>query len=200
MKCTLVLSLAKDVSDLEGDLVGVDRGAFVLAANRRKMKFAIGDFDSVSSEELETVSPFAEEIIHLNPEKDETDTLSALIKAREYGYDEIEIYGGLSKRLDHTLANIILLERDECITCLRDENTLVRVFGPGEYLMEAGYRYASFFSIEDSVITLEGFKYGLDEYSLKKEDIIGISNEISAKYAKIVVLSGKILAIQVNEK
>jgi len=199
MKCTLVLSLAEDVSNLEGDLIGVDRGAYILAKNNLKMKLAIGDFDSINSSEFEALKSFVEEIIILDPVKDETDTLSALLKAVDMGYDEIVMYGGLSKRLDHTLANILLLINNNKIKYLQDEKTCVSVFDAGEYYIENKYKYVSFFAIENTIMSLNGFKYDLDNYLLKKEDIIGISNEIITKCAKLVILSGKLLAIQVNE-
>jgi thiamine pyrophosphokinase len=200
MKCTLVLSLAEDVTNLEGDLIGVDRGAFILAKNNLFMKLAIGDFDSVNLDELELVKHFTEEVIQLNPDKDETDTLSALLKVIDLGYDEIILYGGLSKRLDHTLANILLLINNDKIKYLQDENTLVSVFEKGEYIINNNYKYVSFFAISETLLSLNGFKYDLDKYLLKKADIIGISNEIISNCAKLFILNGKLLAVQVNEK
>jgi thiamine pyrophosphokinase len=200
MKCTLVLSLAEDVANLKGDLIGVDRGAFILAKNNLLMKLAIGDFDSVNLDELELVKHFTEEVIQLDPVKDETDTLSALLKVIDLGYDEIILYGGLSKRLDHTLANILLLINNGKIKYLQDENTLVSVYEKGEYIINNNYKYVSFFAISETLLSLNGFKYDLDKYLLKKADIVGISNEIISNCAKLFILNGKLLAVQVNEK
>lgn len=199
MKCTLVLSLAVDVDHLEGDLIGVDRGAYLLAKNDKPMVMAIGDFDSVTEEELTFINEYTRQVIKLDPVKNDTDTLAAIKYAVESGYDEIELYGGLGKRLDHTLANIFLLLSRYEVKSMKDENTSVRVLEEGRHEFFKKYRYVSFFAFNEALITLEGFKYCVTDYNLKNYDTIGISNEIEDSVAVIEVKNGQVLAIEVNE-
>ena len=54
-------------------VVGIDKGAYLATINNIELDLAVGDFDSVTLEELKTIN--AKKIIKLNPIKDETDTL-----------------------------------------------------------------------------------------------------------------------------
>ena len=70
-------------------------------------QFAVGDFDSETQNEI----PRETEIIEVPAEKDFTDTALAVDVALEQGADFIYIIGGLGGRLDHTMANLALLEK-----------------------------------------------------------------------------------------
>ncbi|MDU1741293.1 MAG: thiamine diphosphokinase, partial [Streptococcus lutetiensis] len=54
--------------------VGVDRGSLFLLENKLPLDIAVGDFDSVSQDELQEIQHKAGVFIQANPEKDDTDT------------------------------------------------------------------------------------------------------------------------------
>ena len=62
-------------------------------------------------------------------------------------------------------------------------------------ITKTNYKYISFFALEDSIISLSGFKYNIDNYSLKLYNPLAISNEIISSDARIKV-KGKILCIE----
>lgn len=59
-------------------------------------------------------------------------------------------------------------------------------------------RYVSFLPLTDVAeeVTLEGFKYPLNEYTMEKGKSIGVSNEIVDSEAKVKIKSGLLLMIQ----
>ena len=60
----------------------------------------VGDFDTIDSGTLNKYAGMKEvEVIRLNPEKDLTDTQSAIERALSLGADYIEIIGGTGTRL-----------------------------------------------------------------------------------------------------
>ena len=69
----------------------------------------IGDFDSLSKEEISTLEKKHIEIIRHPVDKDETDLELALHKALELGATRITLYGLLGGRWDMSFANLLLL-------------------------------------------------------------------------------------------
>ena len=63
--------------------VGVDRGAFYLLKQGLPLDLAVGDFDSVSDEELMHIKDRAKEVIQAQPEKDDTDLELAVLACFE---------------------------------------------------------------------------------------------------------------------
>jgi thiamine pyrophosphokinase len=119
VKALLVASLVKQLPKLDADfIVGIDRGALVCAQKGLLMDVAIGDFDSVTSAELEVIKKHCKEIVILDAVKDVTDAQAAL--AYVDGYDEVILCGGLGGRIDHQLINIGLVKKDIRL-CLWDE-------------------------------------------------------------------------------
>ena len=68
----------------------------------------------------------------------------------------------------------------------------------GKHTIQNQYKHISFFAIEDSIITLEGFLYPLHQYDLKPDDILTVSNSILNKQAQITIDRGKVLCIESN--
>ena len=104
-------------------LIAADSGAEHLYKIGIEPDVLIGDMDSIS------VHPSGEEIIKLNVMKDETDTEAAARIAIERGADELIIVGATGTRLDHSLANLLLLKQlsEKNIKAqIRDEKNDVR--------------------------------------------------------------------------
>ena len=80
-----------------------------------------------------------------------------------------------------------------------DDNSLIEVMENNNYIIKFGYKYISIFGINDSVLSLSGFKYNLDNYELSRFSPLGVSNEI-INNPKIDLKSGKLLIIYSNEE
>ena len=75
-----------------------------------------------------------------------------------------------------------------------NENSLFETITNNNYKVKEGYKFISIFAIEDSIISLYGFKYNLRNYLLKTNDPLCISNEI-INNPKIDLIKGKLLII-----
>ena len=90
-------------------LVGVDRGSLFLLEQGVCPDLAVGDFDSVTEEELLRIKDSAKEVIQAHPEKDDTDLELAVLACFErYPDAHLTIFGAFGGRLDHALANVFL--------------------------------------------------------------------------------------------
>ena len=128
--------------------VGIDRGSLYLQEAGLPLNLAIGDFDSLTSEEKVTVFNYANETITAPSEKDDTDTQLALsVILTRYPEAKIELIGVTGGRMDHFLANLWLV--------LEDYSTAVN---------NAGVWY-------DSVVA----EVGLGSYDLDKPMVSGIT-------------------------
>ena len=152
----------------------------------------IGDFDSFDAK-----IPGNIEKIELKREKDETDTQYAFLYAIKKGADDIAIYAGLGGRLDHTYSNIALLENTKIKTVLTDGKTTCYMTDSVLKLNGKKGEYVSVFSFSDISygVNIKGLKYSLTDYDLKKEEILGVSNEFLDSEAYISVEKGKLLII-----
>ena len=176
-------------------VIGADKGALYCYKNGIRMDAAVGDFDSLSQEERARVCSFAKKTVTLNPIKDDTDTAHALSLLKDY--EEITILGGIQgKRIEHFLAILDLLANDDRV-CLKDNNSLLNVLLPGDYLLKKDpYRFFSIFAVEDSLVSLEGFAYPLDNFALKRLNPLGVSNQIEGKEGRIILKKGKLLLVR----
>lgn len=100
-----------NIFDRSGLWIGADRGAWRLYKHDVPMIMAVGDFDSLTVDELEILKSHLKtnEITHVKAEKDETDTELALLYAQNQNPDQINIFGATGGRLDHLLSNLWLL-------------------------------------------------------------------------------------------
>ncbi len=196
-RAILCCTLTKNIPRIEGDFFGVDRGAFFLASQKIRMKVALGDFDSVQVDELENIKLMADQLIQLNPKKDESDSQVAIRLANEWGYQEIILIGALGKRMDHTYVNLQMMNQTKVPLIIIDENNCLFIVGEeSRTILKKEYCYLSVFAMEDAIITLTGVGYPLENYKLTRENLIGLSNEIQEESCHLTVHQGKILVIQ----
>jgi thiamine pyrophosphokinase len=196
LRALLVASMTSQLPKGDFDfIVGVDRGALICAQMGLTMDLAIGDFDSVTKEELEVIRSSCKEIVILNSVKDVTDSAAALTYVESF--DEIILCGGLGGRIDHQMINIGLVKSHPKMQ-LWDENHLVYAISGEKIIKKAGYRYLSLFACEKSMVDLSGVKYPLSKRSIDQHDLYLVSNEIIDDQASISVL-GKVLIIQSND-
>ena len=181
----------------EDFVIAADGGFNYVSEKCIRADLILGDFDSVKGE----VRSDDSEIIRLNPVKDETDTLSAVIKGMEKGYRIFHIYGGTGGRTDHTIANI------QTLTMLAQKGMQGFLFGEKEVMTVIRNSTISFDKDASgyiSVFTLDtvshgvyekGLKYELDNYTMDNSYPIGVSNEFTGKESSVSVKDGTLLII-----
>ena len=204
-------------------LIAADRGLEFFLDYLILPDVVIGDFDSLSEDgknflemqnedipyggmlewKLQKGEGKVVEVVRLRPEKDDSDTQSAMNYAIQNGAKEIVILGVTGNRVDHLMANfglLILAQKQDTEVALADRYNYMKLIPSGTILkkVEQFGKYVSFFPLGGDVtgLTLEGFKYPLDKYHLTTADSgLTVSNEISEEYAKVTYESGTLLMI-----
>lgn len=189
-----------------GDItwVGVDRGVYTLLSNGIKPTIALGDFDSVSIEEYESIQKSVEEVKTFKPEKDETDMELALNWALSQNPTVIRIFGATGGRLDHLFGNIQLLIQTlkgySTHVEIIDQQNIIYIKTPGEYKIDQlkDKKYISFIPISSEVkgITLKGFKYSLNNRHIFIGSTLCISNELIHEYGTFSFSEGILMIIR----
>ena len=189
-----VLTNARFLPHFDGDVIGVDKGALICLKHGIPMKTALGDFDSVSSQEKALLEKNCDSMIVLNPRKDVSDSEAAVLWARENGYERIVLVTSMSGRFDHTYVNFRLVANYGCE--LLDEQNHVFLIRKGIWDIEKkDYHYISFFAIDNAVVTLQGFSYDLNQYELDQKNVLCLSNEILNKKGTVTT-TGNLWCVQ----
>ena len=185
-------------------LIAADHGLDFFKGTELVPDIAIGDFDSLTEEGLKYMEQIPNmEIIRLRPDKDDSDTQSAVNLAMQRGIKKISLLGATGTRLDHVMANFGLLaygiEKGISIEIV-DPNNRICVIKSGTILKKAeGFgKYVSFFPLGEKVqgLSLKGFKYELENYDLKASDSgLTVSNEFQDETAEVTYQSGLLLMI-----
>ncbi|CYU43823.1 thiamine diphosphokinase [Streptococcus suis] len=158
--------------------VGVDAGSLRLLDHSLPLDWAIGDFDSVTSEELGQIREMAEWFLRAPVEKDDTDLELALKEIfKVYPQAQVRIYGALGGRMDHMMANLFLASEPDLAAFMEqielvDSQNIVRFRPAGRHRLSpiAGMKYISFMPSDQSRLTIRHAKYPLDasNYFFKK--------------------------------
>ena len=162
--------------------------------------FIIGDMDSCGGMPTENVR-----CVVLNPHKDDTDTICCVEKAIESGCEDITLLCALGGRIDHTLANIAVLDyiqnrgakgrivsQTETVTMLKDEKYTVNG--------KKGKTFSLFaYNCEKCTVSYCGAEYPLHNYEMQSGYPIGVSNVFTSDFAQITVKGGKAIFI-INEQ
>ena len=177
-------------------IIGVDSGLEYLENFKKPIDLAVGDFDSINSEKFEKIKINCNQIIELNKNKNMTDLAYALDYIyNNMNYNEIEIYGGISGRVDHFLANVNLIKKYGFT--MRDDSHHIYMLKKGKHKINSYKKYVSFFAIEDCYnFSIKGFKFELNNYYLSTNDSLCVSNEGSGI---IEFTKGKILVISSDD-
>ena len=185
-------------------ILAADAGMEALYRDHILPDIIVGDFDSVNPDTLEYFHDKEQiEVCMLNPEKDDTDTEYAIREAIRRGAKEIAIVGGTGTRMDHVLGNICLLgiglEHGITIHLVDEHNRIRMIDAPITLQRQEQYgKYISLIPFSEKVngVTLEGYKYPLQNYTMGGFNSLGISNEIIADEAKISLASGQLIVVE----
>lgn len=168
-------------------IIGVDKGLEFCYRNHVISDWILGDFDSISKEVIDWYREQQEiPIRQYKPEKDDTDTRLGMELALKLGSDKIFLLGATGGRLDHYMGNLqslLITARKEKEGWILDEQNAITVRRAGKICIhkeEQFGKYVSFFSMGDEVtgLSLTGFQYPLDGYTLKNSDGIAVSNQL----------------------
>lgn len=176
-------------------IIAADSGISHLKGFGVEPNIIMGDFDS-----CEVPTEYNCEIVRFKPEKDDTDLMIAVKKALSLGFDKIFILGATGGRFDHTIAALQTLEyiyEHGSYGALFDENNAVYIQGVGKNRYKADKNcYFSVLSLTDeSVVSISGTKYELQDSVIARSFPLGVSNEFVKEYAEIELSKGKVLII-----
>lgn len=158
----------------------------------------IGDFDSVNQKVFKKYADKNIEIIKYSSEKNYTDMELSINHAVEKGFKDIILIGASGTRLDHTVANMVLIEKyykkDINIKIL-DNNNLIQIVTNNMIIPFRKNYYVSIIPLTENIegLTLEGFKYPLDNVIVERGSTLCISNEISENVGVIKLNKGNAL-------
>ena len=184
---------AGEVKDKNIEYIGVDKGVEFLLQQDIHPILAIGDMDSLSQEELLDDL----KIQRYSSIKDDTDTALALQYVFSKGYDEVDIYGVTQGRMDHFIAVMCLLEQyqDKHIV-IYDQWNKIQILQAGQHhIAKEEYHYFSVFAFDESVISLKECHYPLEQYTLKRDNPLCVSNQMNEDRA-IIETTQSLLFIQ----
>ncbi|MBS3991992.1 MAG: thiamine diphosphokinase [Erysipelothrix sp.] len=184
MKIAIVSSLAQP-HELVGyhAYIGCDYGAFICAQANIIMTLAVGDFDSVTHDQFELIKQYAHDIHELNNDKDISDTEYALSLTQKT--DDVTIIGGLGGRLDHEFANMLCLLKYPHAKLVNDTNEIFVVSQKTHIPYQKGY--LSLFPLQETIVSIQGVKFPLNQTTLSAFDTLCLSNEIEDQEAIIEV-------------
>ena len=179
----------------EDYVIAADGGLEYLYERGVAPNLIIGDFDSLEKK------PDHANIITLEGEKDDTDTLAAVREGVARGYDIFCIYCGTGGRFEHTIANIQtlgFLAENGKRGYLVERNSALTVISNGSICFDDSYTgYISVFSYSDTAIgvSIKGLKYELKDATLTNTFPVGTSNEFIGVRSIICVKNGMLLIV-----
>jgi thiamine pyrophosphokinase len=210
MKAIIIANGQIQDSDLHRNLVTptdlvicADGGASNALALGLQPQAVIGDLDSLDEGLRSRLDKKHCQFIAHPARKDETDLELAVKYAAEQGAQEIFILGALGDRLDHALANVLLLALPELrsvkakILDGRQEVFLIR----DEALIEGQVGdILSLLPLTEKVrgIYTEGLEYPLEDDTLYLGPARGVSNVLTAPQARVRVSQGLLLAVIIH--
>ena len=176
-------------------IIAADSGISHLKGFGVEPNIIMGDFDS-----CEVPTEYNCEIVRFKPEKDDTDLMIAVKKALSLGFDKIFILGATGGRFDHTIAALQTLEyiyEHGSYGALFDENNAVyiQVVGKSRYKADKNCYFSVLSLTDESVVSISGTKYELQDSVIARSFPLGVSNEFVKEYAEIEISKGKVLII-----
>ena len=185
-------NVKKIIQEWAFDFIAADGGYQYAAELGVPLAKVLGDFDS-------SHKPDGENLLVFPCEKDESDAELALQIGIREGYKEIWLIAPFGGRVDHTIANLALLEladRQNVDVKLYDGINLAYLVGAGIHSIPDHYRYLSFFPLDSTAeLSLYNMKYPLERYCLYRNKPLAISNEPAEGQPCIQVYSGKVICV-----
>lgn len=144
----------------------------------------LGDDDSFIDENNLSAK---DNILKYNPIKDESDlelAVNYIINNYKNTQNEILIYNATGNRLDHFFAAVRLLYKYSNLNMkIINKTNEMFIINDSYTFYKDNHKYISFFNyVNNTIISLKGFKYNLENYKMKKYDNLCLSNEIDNNF------------------
>ncbi|PRY83831.1 thiamine diphosphokinase [Alkalibacterium olivapovliticus] len=185
-------------------VIGVDRGAVLVLNKNSRLDLAIGDFDSVTSAELQDIKARAKDFRQFQPEKDDTDAEIALKWAEDlYDPETIVIHNWTGGRMDHLLNLLFFVYQprfEKLIEKVVFKNSIntIRFYKEGHYVLEKeeGKYYLAIIGMTAlKGLTIEDVKYPVDKLDTDYPVTL-VSNEIIGDTCRVSLDEGLLAVIQ----
>jgi thiamine pyrophosphokinase len=181
-------------------IIAADGGTQHCKSLKIKPNVIIGDFDSVSSLDINSYQQAGVETIQYTTNKDETDLELALLYALNHQTTHVYIFGALGKRWDMTIANILLGVQHRfsqlSIRLLDGRDELIILRGEGrEDIMDRKGDTVSLIPVGGDAlgITTDGMEYPLNDETLYLGSSRGVSNVIISDKSRVIIKTGTLL-------
>jgi thiamine pyrophosphokinase len=194
-------NIAAHLPDTGVTIIAADSGVEHALALGRDVDLVVGDLDSADPTAVEAAVAGGAEVRHYPAAKEKTDLELALDAARNAGARHVIVVGGSGGRLDHFLANALLLASPSFADL--DVEALV-----GSARITVIHRDARLSGTPGDLVSLlavggpaRGLRTGGLRFPLDGEDLLpgstrGISNELIEPVAAVSLEHGVLLAVQ----
>ncbi|HGD3652124.1 TPA: thiamine diphosphokinase [Streptococcus agalactiae] len=187
--------------------VGIDRGSLFLLKNGLSLDMAVGDFDSITEDELLYIKHYCSNIVSASAEKNDTDTELALKTIfKEFPEAQVTVFGAFGDRIDHMMSNIFLpsdtdLEPFMSQIRLKDEQNIVTYLPSGKNQVSRieGMSYVSFMPESESTLQISGAKYELNKSNYFKKKMYS-SNEFMTSPIEVELKDGYLIIIYSKDR
>jgi len=188
-------------------LIAADGGWHHLQALHLQPDVLIGDFDSLSPQELQSIQAHGIKTIQHPRRKDETDLELALRYAVQNGSNRITILGGLGARWDQTVANMLLLTQKEFqdipITLVDGNQVLFTLSAGSRSTAQIEGQPGDTVSLLPLIgdvhgITTRGLEYPLHNETLTLGSTRGVSNTLLQSTATVMIQSGILMIVIIH--
>jgi thiamine pyrophosphokinase len=184
-------------------VIGVDSGVAHATALGLHVDVAVGDFDSLPAEALAAVTAAGARVERHPVAKDATDLELGLAAALASGARQVVVLGGHGGRLDHFLANALLLAAPPFASL-----AITAHMGPATVTVARPTHPATVTGTPGAVVSLlpvggaavgvttTGLRYPLHGEDLAPGTTRGVSNELTAPAATAALEGGTLLVVQ----
>jgi thiamine pyrophosphokinase len=190
-----------DALPRDAHVVAADSGLELVHAQGLTAHRLVGDMDSVGTETRELAEERGTLVEQHPTDKDATDLELALAAAKRAGATRMLVVGAGGGRLDHFLANVLLLAAPDWagidvhaligpghLVVVRDHAVLRGAVGSTVSLLPAAGPAVG--------ITTTGLRWPLRDDDLRPGTTRGVSNEMTDPTATVAVRDGVLLAVQ----
>jgi thiamine pyrophosphokinase len=187
-------------------IIAADGGASIALTLGLQPHVVIGDMDSLPPEIRMELTERGCQFVSCAPRKDETDTELAVQYALRAGANEIVLLGATGDRLDHTLANVLLLgmpELERVPATIIAGDTQVWLLHGG-YELEFGGTPGDIVTLlplgQDAIgVSTAGLEWVLRDDTLRFGPARGVSNVMTMPEARVRLREGCLLVLRVAE-
>lgn len=181
-------------------VIAADSGLEQAARLGLRVDIVVGDFDSVDADALAAAERAGATIERHPAEKDHTDLELALLVARRLGATRVVVAGGWGGRIDHELANLLLLGSREYaslhLEAIGADGRVVAIDDRVELTGSPG-DLVTLLAVGQPAhgVRTTGLRYALNGETLEPGSTRGVSNVLLGTRATVELESGVLVAV-----